>query len=98
MRAPRTATTDLETVCGLALAALVLAEVVGRPALRLAAMALLATALWSPAAALVGRTWHAIAGVLGRVNAWVFLGAAFLLVLTPVAWLRRLLGQEHPAF
>jgi hypothetical protein len=40
------------------------------------------------------RAWWAMAGVLGYVNARVILTVAFLIVLTPIGLLWRLLGRD----
>ncbi len=50
---------------------------------------LVAPALLAP----VERVWMAMAEVLGRVNTRIILTVLFYLVITPVAWIRRLSGD-----
>lgn len=60
----------------------------------LAAVAAFLPGLARPLAAGLGT----LARAIGRVNAWILLGFAFLVVLTPLAVVRRLIGRGHPAF
>ncbi|MBI4351932.1 MAG: hypothetical protein HY550_10870 [Elusimicrobia bacterium] len=83
---------DLETLAVLAAASLICSLLFRKPAFIGLALALLALPLVSPKAAerLAG-LWLGFSGVLGAVNTRLALGAVYFLLLTPVAFLFRLL-------
>lgn len=61
--------------------------------------ALLAVALLSPGLSRpLASAWGSLGRALGRVNTVLILGGVYLLVLTPLALVRRLLGQGDRRF
>ena len=40
------------------------------------------------------RAWRAFSHALGRLNSRVLLSAIFVVVVTPIAWIRRALGAD----
>jgi hypothetical protein len=90
---------QLQTACALGAALVVGGLLRQRTGLVVAAAALLlACAASRRVAGWIAGPMLWLARPLGHLNAWIFLGAAFLLVLTPLALLRRLVGQSPAAF
>jgi len=44
---------------------------------------------------IIDRLWMGLAGVLGKFVPVILLGVVFFLILTPLAWLSRLLGKQQ---
>jgi len=59
----------------------------------LALVTILAPGLFTPFAAV----WYKLSHALGKVISSILLGIIFLLVVTPVAWIRRLSGKDSLA-
>lgn len=61
---------------------------------------IVAAALWAPAVLFptllkgVYRIWMAIGNVLGWINTRIILGLIFFVVLTPIALLKRIFGED----
>jgi len=56
-----------------------------------ALIALLAPRLYHPLAWI----WYHLTAILNRIGPAIILGVVFLIVVTPVAWLRRLSGRDN---
>ena len=83
---------DLETPALLAAASVVLYLVFRKPVFLLLALGLLLLALFfRKAAARLAALWLAFSAALGAVNTKIVLGAVYFLLLTPLAFVFRLL-------
>lgn len=59
------------------------------------AVAVAVAGLFVPALArMITTAWLGLAHALGRVNAFVLLSLVFFLIVTPLAWVRRVLGRD----
>jgi uncharacterized membrane protein len=59
-----------------------------------AAIALLLNMIWPPLFTPFAYLWYKLSEILGYISSRLLLSMVFFLVVTPVAWVRRLMGKD----